>query len=109
MKRLFICTLMLLMFVGVSSAYSKTLTWIPPTAREDGSALAAADIGGYKVYCEDKAGVAVMLADVGNVLKYDISQACSKVYATAYDKAGFESKASNKLPAMPPAAPQCSW
>lgn len=109
MKKI-LAVLLLMIFVGISTgAESKTLKWIPPTTRADGSALAAADIAGYKVYCEDKSGAATMLSDVGNVLQYNLTTPCSMVYATTYDKSGFESKPSNKLPAMPPSAPQCQF
>lgn len=73
---------------GGSGQY--TITWLAPTTKEDGSALAGASITTYTVRRYNTSGTLLATTDAGNVLTltptsisagdYDITVACSTAY-----------------------------
>gem|GEM_PF-715447 len=76
-----------------------TLSWTPPTTREDGSALV--DLAGYKIYYGTQSGNYTEVVDVptAGVTEYMIEGLAPGTYyfvVTAYDTAGNESPPSNE-------------
>lgn len=73
------------------------LTWTPPTTYEDGSAIMAGDIKGYKLYCGTSSRNYGTPIDVGNVTSYAVTAGGVRYCAvTAYDSWS-ESNYSNEV------------
>jgi len=106
MKLLLACLTILILLQGVSFAQQScpdgeelhTISWQPPTTDVLGRELN--DLAGYKLYIND------ITIDVGNVTNYQLCVPIThEVYVTAYDNAGNESTASNKVDKIAPDHP----
>lgn len=97
----------LILFAG--PAFAETLTWDPPTTREDGQSLdPATEVENYTLYCVDTSGenseVSVDIPGLAEETEYEISKseflptygeyACAM---TATDTDGLESSNSNPV------------
>jgi hypothetical protein len=83
-----------LLFSSYALAGIATVTWIPPTAREDGTILTLSEIASYKIYYSTTSGTYTTYVTVpGALTTAQISLGAGIWYfaATAVDTGGLES------------------
>lgn len=94
-------------FTTVAATGTATVSWIAPTARENGALLALSELAGYRIYYGTSAGNTNIMIEVpgGSVTGHTITGLTSGTYyfrASAYDTAGVESPQSGVVSKVVP-------
>ena len=84
--------LLLLLFSGSVFADTATITFTPPTERENNTPLLASEIGGYNVYVDEvKNEVISPLLPIATGFTIDLPSGAHLIQITAFDTDGRES------------------
>jgi hypothetical protein len=94
-------------FTAVATTGNATLSWIAPTARENGALLALSELAGYRIYYGTSADNTNLMIEVpgGSVTGHTITGLASGTYyfrASAYDTTGVESPQSGVVSKVVP-------